>query len=428
MHNANLQAAVGSVQAVAEDLGRRARQASRQIALVGSDAKNRWLKLLADRLRSQTRELLSANEMDVEAAHRLQLAQALLDRLRLDPERIKAMATGLEELAALDDPVAELIETRTRPNGLRIDKVRVPLGVILFIYESRPNVTTDAAGICVKSGNAVILRGGSEAVNSNRVICQIVRETLVECGLPADAVQWVASQDRELIDQLLHQPEFIDLAIPRGGEDLIRRVAAEARMPVMKHFKGICHVYVHAAADFWMAREIVLNSKCQRPGVCNAAECLLVDRAIAPAFLPSMIDELRRAGVEIRGCLETCRLAPGVVLASDRDYATEYLDLKLSVRVVDGMDQAIEHIARFGSTHTETIVTRDPAASNEFTRRVDSSVVMVNASTRFNDGGEFGLGAEIGISTDKYHARGPCGLRELTSYKYIVHGTGQLRI
>jgi glutamate-5-semialdehyde dehydrogenase len=408
-------------------LAQRARTASRTLALAATDQKNNWLTHAAALLRTRRDELMAANRRDLDAAPGFGLTAAQIDRLTLDAQRIEAMAAGLDAIVALRDPVGEVIESTVRPNGLKIDKVRVPLGVILFIYESRPNVTADAAALCVKSGNAVILRGGKEAIHTNLAIHSLFEQSLADCGLPADSVQMVNIPDRELVDHLLHLNRYIDLAIPRGGESLIRRVAAEATMPVMKHFQGICHVYVHAAADQAMARSIVLNAKCQRPGVCNAAESLLVDRAIAGEFLPPMLAALQQSGIEIRGCSATQRFAPGVIAATDQDYSTEYLDLKLSVRVVDGLDEAVEHIARFGSAHTDAIITRDPDTAAEFTRRVDSSAVMVNASTRFNDGFEFGLGAEIGISTDKYHARGPCGLRELTSYKHVVTGTGQIR-
>jgi glutamate-5-semialdehyde dehydrogenase len=408
-------------------LAERARSASRSLALCETTVKNDWLARLSTLLREKSGDLISANRQDVEEAGRSGLPSAQIDRLRLDAARVASMADGLDQIAQLSDPVGESIERTTRPNGLTIDKVRVPLGVVLFIYESRPNVTTDSAALCVKSGNAVILRGGREASHSNLAIAALIRDSLARAGLPDHSVQMVDKSDHQLVDHLLQLPQFIDLVIPRGGVGLIRRVAAEAKMPVMKHFQGICHVYVHEAADQEMARRIILNAKCQRPGTCNAAETMLVDRAIARDFLPLTLRALGEAGVEIRGCAETQQFAPNVRLATEEDYGTEYLDLKLSVRVVAGLDEAVAHIARFGSAHTDAIVTADERAAAGFARRVDSAAVMVNASTRFNDGGEFGLGAEIGISTDKYHARGPCGLRELTSYKYIVCGAGQLR-
>jgi glutamate-5-semialdehyde dehydrogenase len=314
-----------------------------------------------------------------------------------------------------------------RPNGLHVHKVGVPLGVIFFIYESRPNVTVDAAGLCVKSGNAIILRGGHEALYTNACLYDLLKEALESVGLPGDAVQLVSIPDRTTVGLLLKLHEYIDLVIPRGGESLIRRVTDEATMPVLKHYNGVCHVYVDAAADLEMAERIIVNAKCQRPGVCNAAECLLIHRDVAGAFLPLAARALKQRGVELRGCEATRRLVPDTKPATEKDYATEYLDLILSVKVVNSLEEAVSHIERYGSQHTDTIVTNDLSAARRFTTLVDSSAVLVNASTRFNDGFEFGLGAEIGISTDKLHARGPCGLRELTTYKYVVYGEGQVR-
>jgi glutamate-5-semialdehyde dehydrogenase len=408
-------------------LGRRARAAARTLASADSAAKNDFTRRLSALLSSRADLLISANERDIASGKQSGLSEAFIDRLRLDRNRIDSMARGLDSIVQLADPVGEVMERSVRPNGLEIDKVRVPLGVVFFVYESRPNVTVDAAALCLKSGNAVILRGGSEAAQSNEAIHSLIRESLAASRLPEHAVQNVEVVDREMVDHLLHLPQFIDLAIPRGGHALIERVAAGAKMPVMKHFQGICHVYVHEAADQDMARQIIMNAKCQRPGMCNAAEALLIDRTIARQFLPDTLRALIEAGVEIRGCPETCAVDARVQPATDQDYATEYLALKLSVRVVGDLDEALEHIARFGSAHTDAIVTADPVAADAFSRRVDSAAVMVNASTRFHDGGEFGLGAEIGISTDKYHARGPCGLRELTGYKYVVRGSGQIR-
>jgi glutamate-5-semialdehyde dehydrogenase len=408
------------------DLARRARAASRQLASVTSAAKNDWLDRAAQALERGSEEVLRANALDLEGAASAGLAPPLVDRLTLTPERLKAAARGLRAIAALADPVGRIIEERTRPNGLRVQKVGVPLGVVFFIYESRPNVTVDAAGLCVKSGNAVLLRGGKEALQSNLALLGILQASLRDCALPVDAVQLVSDPDREVVGQLLRLSEYIDLVIPRGGESLIRRVADEARMPVLKHYKGNCHVYVECSADPDMAERIVVNSKCQRPGVCNAAESLLVDQAIAPSILPRLARKLMENGVELRGCPATCRLIQAFP-ATEQDHAAEYLALILSIKVVPGLDEAIAHINRYGSQHTETIVTRDQAAARKFTEGVDSAVVLVNASTRFNDGFELGLGAEIGISTDKFHARGPCGLQELTSYKYLVHGNGQVR-
>jgi len=410
-----------------EDLGRRARAAARLLSTVHGDRKNRWLVLSAQEMEGRAADILAANARDVAAASEHGLSAAQIDRLRLTPERIRAAAAGLREIAALPDPVGRVLDSNMRPNGLQVYKVGVPLGVIFFIYESRPNVTVDAAGLCVKSGNAIILRGGKEALHSNVALHQIMQDCLRRAELPADAVQLVGTVEREAVGRLLRLKQWIDLVIPRGGESLIRRVAEEATMPVLKHYQGICHVYVDRAADLDMAERIILNAKCQRPGVCNAAECLLVHQDIAHSFVPRVAAALHRKGVEVRGCARTCALATTAKAASDKDYATEYLDLILSVKVVDDLEAAIEHIARYGSQHTETIVTGDLAAARRFTAAVDASAVLVNASTRFNDGYEFGLGAEIGISTDKFHARGPCGLQELCSYKYIVYGEGQVR-
>ena len=411
----------------AEDLARRARAASRLLANIGTDRKNRWLLHAADALESRASEILDANSLDVHAAMQANLSQANIDRLRLTPARVRDAADGLRGIAALPDPVGRVLESRIRPNGLHIQKIRVPLGVIFFIYESRPNVTNDAAGLCVKSGNAIILRGGKEALASNTLLHAILQDSLRALDLPIDAVQLVNTPEREVVGHLLRLNQYIDLAIPRGGESLIRRVAEEATMPVLKHYMGNCHVYVDRGADLAMAERIIVNAKCQRPGVCNAAESLLVHADIAAAFLPKTAAALIGNGVELRGCPATRTLVPQAKPATDADYAAEFLDLILSVKIVNSLDEAMDHIARFGSQHTETIVTGDLEAANRFTAEVDAAAVMVNASTRFNDGYEFGLGAEIGISTDKFHARGPCGLQELCSYKYIVHGNGQVR-
>jgi glutamate-5-semialdehyde dehydrogenase len=404
-----------------------AKRSSARLATIKRDVKDRWLRRSAELLRERGQPIEQANAHDLAAAPGYGLTDAAIDRLRLTPNRIEEIAAGLEQIADLPDPIGEVIRTTDRPNGLTIEKVRVPLGVVFFIYESRPNVTADAAAICVKSGNAVILRGGKEAIHSSQAIVDILHEAAEEVGLPAEVVQFVSTTDRAAVGKFLGMPQYIDLAIPRGGEGLIRRVAAEARMPVIKHFTGNCHVYIDAAADLDMARDIVLNSKCQRMGVCNAAESLIVHADVAGEFLPSISRELTERGVEIRGDEQTCELVPQATAATDEDYATEFLGPIISSRVVSSLDEAIEHINRYGSQHTDAIVTADSDASREFAERVDSSAVMINASTRFNDGGQFGLGAEIGISTDKFHARGPCGLEELTSYKYVVHGNGQVR-
>jgi len=406
---------------------RRAKAAAADLAQAGGAAKNAWLRHSAARFRERAADLLEANGADVAAAPGFGLTDAQIDRLRLTTKRIDDIARGLEEVAALPDPVGEVIESSVRPNGLQILKTRVPLGVVFFVYESRPNVTADAAAICLKSGNSVILRGGKEAAHSSRAIVEILIETAVEHGLPADAMHLVETADRAAVGHFLSLPELIDVAIPRGGESLIRRVAEEARMPVIKHFTGNCHVYVDRSADLAMAERITVNAKCQRMGVCNACESLLVHREVAAAFLPKVAAALAQHGVEIRGCEATCRLVPTATPATSDDYAAEFLGPVISVKVVDSLDAAIGHINRFGSQHTDAIVTRDLAAARAFTARVDSAAVMVNASTRFNDGYEFGLGAEIGISTDKFHARGPCGLKELTTYKYVVFGDGQIR-
>jgi glutamate-5-semialdehyde dehydrogenase len=415
------------LQAYCDDLARRARAAARELALAIGAQKNRWLADSAAALETRTAEILQANEKDLAAAKDNGLSAAQIDRLRLTPERIRGMAAGLREIAALPDPVGRVLDSSMRPNGLQVLKVGVPLGVIFFIYEARPNVTVDAAGLCVKSGNAIILRGGKEALHSNTALHHILQNTLKSVGLPPDAVQLMTTVDRAAVGHLLKLNGLIDLVIPRGGEPLIRRVAAEATMPVLKHYMGNCHVYVDRAADLDVAERILINAKCQRPGVCNAAESLLVHADVAVDFLPRAAAALQKKGVELRGCERTRALVPAAKPATDDDYAAEFLDLILSIKVVDSLADAVAHISRFGSQHTEAIVTRDLEAARRFTAAVDSAAVVVNASTRFHDGFEFGLGAEIGISTDKFHARGPCGLQELCSYKYIVYGDGQVR-
>ena len=409
------------------DLARRAKAASTLIAQAPTAAKNRWLLAAASALEARADELLAANAKDVAAAPGFGLNAAAIDRLTLNPKRIATAAEGLRQVAALPDPVGEVREATQRPNGLQVLKVGVPLGVVFFIYESRPNVTADAAALCVKSGNAVILRGGKEAIHSNTALHRLLSDELTRAGLPADAVQLVPWTDRQAVGYLLSLGDYIDLAIPRGGKSLIQRVASEAKMPVLKHFDGVCHVYVDAAADLKMAERIVVNAKCQRPGTCNAAECLLVHRALADTFLPTVGVALAARGVELRGCPETLKRVSGAKPATEEDFRTEYLDLTMSVKVVADLAEAVAHIATFGSHHTDAIVTRDLNAARLFTQQVDSAAVMVNASTRFNDGFELGLGAEIGISTDRFHARGPCGLRELTTYKFVVTGDGHVR-
>jgi glutamate-5-semialdehyde dehydrogenase len=419
--------AVNDLREYCLDLGRRAKRASADLAVVTGNQKQQWLRRAAHLLTERSVALTEANRLDIAAAPGFGLSDAAVDRLRLNPQRIAAMAKALDEVAALPEPIGETISSSIRPNGLEVQKVRVPMGVIFFIYESRPNVTADAAALCVKAGNAVILRGGKEAVHSNAAIAEILAEAAADVGLPADAVQLVATTDRAAVGHLLHMPEYIDLCIPRGGESLIRRVSEEARMPVIKHFAGNCHVYLDRSADPDMAEKLVVNAKCQRMGVCNAAESLVVHADVAQSLLPRVAKALIGRGIEIRGDEPTRKLVPQAKPANEDDYAAEYLGPTISCKVVDSLDEAIRHINRYSSQHTETIVTRDLDAARQFAARVDSSAVMINASTRFNDGGEFGLGAEIGISTDKFHARGPCGINELTSYKYVVYGTGQVR-
>ncbi|MBP85668.1 MAG: glutamate-5-semialdehyde dehydrogenase [Planctomycetaceae bacterium] len=409
------------------DVARRAKAASAKLATLAVAAKNQWLLESAKRLRQRRADLIAANDDDLAAAPGYGLTDAQTDRLRLTPERIDGIAVGLEEIAVLVDPIGEVIESSVRPNGLDISKVRVPLGVVFFIYESRPNVTADAAAICIKSGNAVILRGGKEAAHSSRAIIDILTEVASECEVPTDAVQLVNTTDREAVGHFLSLADLIDVAIPRGGEGLIRRVSSEATMPVIKHFNGNCHVYVDSAADCDMAEKIIVNSKCQRLGVCNTCESLLVHADIASECLPPVASALIERGVEIRGDERTCELVAEAKPATESDYSEEYLAPIISVKVVGSIEEAIEHINQYGSHHTDAIVTTELVAARRFVAGIDSAAVMVNASTRFNDGGQFGLGAEIGISTDKFHARGPCGLKELTSYKYVAYGDGHIR-
>ena len=405
----------------------RARRAAIDLAGIPGTRRAAALRAAAAKIRADATAILAANAQDVAAAPGYGLTPAATDRLVLDAARLEAIAAGVEAVAALPDPVGEVLEETTRPNGLVVRKVRVPLGVVFFIYESRPNVTADAAAVAVASGNAIILRGGKEAAWSSGRIVASVRAALVETGLPEDCVQLVDLPDREAVGEFLALDDLIDIAIPRGGEGLIRRVCAEARMPVLKHFSGNCHIYVDRAADLAMAEAITVNAKCQRMGVCNAAESLLVHRDIAERFLPAIAARLASHGVEIVGDEPTRRLVPEAGPATEADWNTEFLGPKISVAVVDSLDSAIDHVNRHGSRHTDAIVTADPAAAERFTARVDTAVAIVNASTRFNDGGELGLGAEIGVSTDKLHARGPCGIKELTTYKYVVRGTGQVR-
>ncbi len=423
----NLPSTISDLSAYCLDLAQKARAAAGVLATTSGAQKDRWLQTAATALEERAAETIAANERDVAGAAAAGLTATQIDRLRLNPARLRALATGLREVAALPNPIGQVRGGGVRPNGLEVLKIGVPLGVIFFIYESRPNVTVDAAGLCVKSGNAILLRGGREAQHSNAALHRILQDSLTACDLPAAAVQVVGTTDRAAVGHLLQLADYIDLAIPRGGEELIRRVAAEARMPVLKHYKGNCHVYVEKSADPGMAERIVVNSKCQRPGVCNAAESLLIDAAVAETLLPRLATGLQNQGVELRGCPHTCRLVPGAKPATEADFAEEFLDLVMSVKVVADIEEAVAHVNRYGSHHTDAIVTEDRAAARRFVAVVDSAAVLVNASTRFNDGQELGLGAEIGISTDKFHARGPCGLVELTSYKYVVQGAGQIR-
>jgi glutamate-5-semialdehyde dehydrogenase len=408
-------------------MAEQAKAASQVLASVSTETKNRWLLSAAQAIETRSDELLAANARDVAAAPAYGMSTAEIDRLKLTPGRIEAAADGLRQVALLPDPVGEVRESQIRPNGLQVNKIGVPLGVVFFIYESRPNVTLDAAGLCLKSGNAVILRGGKESLHSNVALHRVLSDELKTCGLPPAAVQLVATTDRDAVGHFLSLGDLIDLAIPRGGKSLIERVVREATMPVLKHFDGNCHIYVDASADLEMAEAIVVNAKCQRPGVCNAAESLLIHVAIADRFAPRIGAALLDRGVEIRGCEATRKRIPNVKPATEDDYRTEYLDLIISMKVVETLDEAVSHINHYGSRHTDAIIARDTLAAESFAQRVDTACVMVNASTRFNDGFELGLGAEIGISTDKFHARGPCGLKELTTYKYIVTGSGQVR-
>jgi glutamate-5-semialdehyde dehydrogenase len=411
-----------------EAMGRRARAAARALALCSEDRKNAALLAMADAIEAAGAEIVAANGRDLQAAPGYGLNAAAVDRLRLDAPRIHAMAAGVREVAALPDPCGEIIRQWTRPNGMQITKLRVPIGVVGIIYESRPNVTADAAVLCVKSGNACILRGGKEAIHSNAAIAKALSAGAVHAGLSADIVQLVPFTDREGVRLLAQMDRYLDVIVPRGGHALIEAVVEHARMPVIKHYHGVCHVYVDQAADLAMAEKIAVNAKCQRPGVCNAMETLLVHRAVAGEFLPSVAKALRDRGVELRGDKRTCEvLGADVKAATEEDWTTEYLDLVLSIRVVDSLEQAIDHIEHYGSHHSDSIVTADEAAARKFLAAVDSAAVFWNVSTRFCDGGEFGFGAEIGISTDKLHARGPMGLEELTTYKYLVTGAGQVR-
>jgi glutamate-5-semialdehyde dehydrogenase len=408
-------------------MGEKALIASRALGVMSSSGKDKCLTAMADALEKAADEIKAENEKDLKAGEKNGLSAAMLDRLRLTDERIKGMAEGLRELTALEDPVGKKLDTRVRPNGLKIEKVSVPIGVIGIVYESRPNVTVDAGGLCLKAGNAVILRGGSEAINSNLVLAHILNMAGMSAGLPDGAVQLIPWTDREAVKIMLKMDQHINLIIPRGGEGLIRAVVEQSTIPVIKHYKGVCHLYVDSEFDEKMALDIIVNSKCQRPGVCNALETLLINESVAPSFAGKIADALMDQGVELRGDEAFCKLVPKALLATEEDWREEYLDLILSVAIVDGVGSAVRHINQYGSAHSDGIITENARNAEKFLNEVDSSTVYWNASTRFTDGGEFGMGAEIGISTDKLHARGPMGLPELTTYKYLVIGDGQVR-
>ena len=410
-----------------QHMAQEAKGAARRVGTLSREVKDRVILKVADLLKERQTEIQAANARDVDAARAQNFAPAFIDRLTLSDKVFVSMIKGLKEVAALPDPVGAVTGMWVRPNGLKVGRQRIPLGVIGFIYESRPNVTVDAAALCFKSGNAVILKGGKEALHANLALAKVMQEALAEAGAPAAAVQVIPSVAREATLELLKQDELVDLIIPRGGEGLIRFVAEHSRIPVLKHYKGVCHIFVDDCADPYMAEEICFNAKVQRPGVCNAMETLLVHRGAAPEFLPRMFARLSQAGVEIRGCPLTREIIASVTPAQEADWGAEFLDLILAVKVVPDLDAALAHIARYSSNHTEAIITRDYARSQRFLKEVDSSVVLVNASTRFNDGGELGLGAEIGINTSKLHAFGPMGLEELTTTKFIVYGDGQIR-
>ena len=410
-----------------QHLGEQARDAALELATASSSQKNEALRLMAEALRQHSNTILKENAKDVSMARANYLSSAILDRLMLDEQRIEAMAQGLEQVSQLPNPTDRVLEIIEPKNGLTIKKVSVPIGVIGMIYESRPNVTADVAGLCLKAGNAVILRGGAEAQNSNTAITNALLEGLGESSISPYAIQLVPSTDRAAVHELVQMQRYVDLVIPRGGEGLIKSVSENARVPVIKHYKGICHIYVDKAADLTMAKTIIENAKCSRPAVCNALESLLIHEAVANELLPELFEQLQNLGVECRGDEKALRIEPGMLLANEKDWATEYLDLVLSIKVVNSMEEAIWHINHYGSHHSDSIISDDTKAQQRFTNEVDSAVVYINASTRFTDGAEFGMGAEIGISTDKLHARGPMGLNELTTIKYVATGTGQVR-
>ena len=424
----NTESEIRSIPELMNELGAAARHAAQSLARTAADTRNKALAAAATAIRDTSNDILAANARDMEAARRRELSDAMLDRLLLDPARIEGIARGIENVLALPDPLGRILAEWDRPNGLRIQRVSVPLGVIGIIYESRPNVTADAAALCLKSGNAVILRGGSESFYSSQAIYRCMVRGLVAAAIDAGAVQMVPTTDREAVGYLLSSmTRFVDVVVPRGGKGLIRRVQEEARVPVIGHLEGICHVYLHESADPAMATDIAVNAKMRRTGICGAAETILVDRVAAAKLLPAVCQALADKGCAIRGDEETRRLVPGCDVATEKDWSTEYLDAIISVRVVDGIDEAIRHIGKYGSGHTECIVAEDAAAAEKFFSDVDSAILLHNASTQFADGGEFGMGAEIGIATDRIHARGPVGADQLTSYKYVVRGSGQIR-
>jgi glutamate-5-semialdehyde dehydrogenase len=422
-----LREALMDIKAFVLTKAKEAREGARSIAKASSAQKNAALLRMAESLRKRSKELIRENTRDIEFAKKKGLSKAMIDRLALNDKRINEMALGLAEVAALPDPAGEILKMSQRPNGMTVGKMRVPIGVIGIIYESRPNVTADATSLCLKAGNAVVLRGGSEAIHSNKAIVKILRDAAKAGGIHEGAITFMDISDREAVMEMLKLEGIIDLIIPRGGEGLIRAVTENSRIPVLKHYKGVCHVFVDSDADLKMAEDICFNAKVQRPGTCNAMETMLVDRKVAKKFLPEMIKRFQEAGVILKGCRETKKIASGIDAAQEEDYYREYLDLTLNVRVVNDIDAAMEHIATYSSAHSDSIVTKDYAKGMRFLREVDSSAVLINASTRLNDGFQFGLGAEIGISTDKIHARGPMGLEELTCTKFIVLGNGQLR-
>jgi glutamate-5-semialdehyde dehydrogenase len=409
-------------------MGEGARRAARALALTSGEQRNKALRAAAVAIRKRSGEILAANAIDMSEGEERGLNKAMLDRLMLDAGRIEAMASGIETVADLHDPLGQVLAEWERPNGLKIQRVSVPLGVIGIIYESRPNVTADAAALCLKAGNAAILRGGSESFHSSQAIYQALREGLMAENIDADAVQMIPTTDREAVGYLLSSMgEWLDVVVPRGGKSLIKRVQDEARVPVIGHLEGICHVYVHEKANADMARDVVLNAKMRRTGICGACETVLIDRSAAEQLLPAVAGALTDAGCEIRGDEKVCSILPDAIAATEEDWSTEYLDAIIAIRVVDDIDAAIEHIATYGSGHTESIITDDESAAQRFLRNVDSAIVLQNASTQFADGGEFGMGAEIGIATGRIHARGPVGADQLTSYKYVVRGSGQTR-